>query len=193
MFLASTERNTGAVISIEHICQEALQLAARVAALRIANDRMNFGLRLRDFPVGEINGNPVGTQPCSWLTCCRILIESGLTHCFFDERVTTQSSQDNTEVTALCGFGYRDRRTTSVQIDGLSANNDHRVVAQATEHQPNADEPRASLRALSAAIFDVIDAHPWVGAQLSREPSQPAVFRIWKDIGSQLQLFGLSR
>jgi hypothetical protein len=32
--------------------QDAIQLAARVAALRIVNDRLNLELRLKDFPIG---------------------------------------------------------------------------------------------------------------------------------------------
>lgn len=51
--------------------------------------------------------------------------------------------------------------------------------------------PAAAIRALMLGIFDAIDAHPWVGAQLAREPLQPAVLRIWKGIGVQLQSLGL--
>src|SRR6266536_6445405 len=30
-------------------------------------------------------------------------------------------------------------------------------------------DPREALRAVALGLFDAIDAHPWVGAQLSRE------------------------
>ena len=40
-------------------------------------------------------------------------------------------------------------------------------------------------------MFDAIDAHPWVGTQLSRGPLQPAVLRIWKSVGTQLQRLGV--
>ncbi len=53
-------------------------------------------------------------------------------------------------------------------------------------------DPRRAIRAISLGIFDTIDTHPWVGAQLSREPWQPGVLRIWKGIGSQLQRLGLT-
>ncbi|GAA3776961.1 TetR family transcriptional regulator [Plantactinospora mayteni] len=53
------------------------------------------------------------------------------------------------------------------------------------------DDPERAIRALALGIFDAIDAHPWVGTQLSREPWQPAVFRIWKSVGSQLQRLGV--
>lgn len=52
-------------------------------------------------------------------------------------------------------------------------------------------EPLHTIRAISLGIFDAIDAHPWVGAQLSHNP-QPAVSRIWKAIGLQLQRLGVA-
>ena len=59
---------------------------------------------------------------------------------------------------------------------------------------PTADQfdPEPALRGLSLAIFDAIDAHPWVGAQLAREPLQPAVLRIWKCIGRHLKILGIT-
>jgi AcrR family transcriptional regulator len=51
------------------------------------------------------------------------------------------------------------------------------------------DDP---LRALALGIFDAIEAHPWVGSQLSREPLQPAVLRIWKSIGVPLRELGVA-
>jgi AcrR family transcriptional regulator len=47
-------------------------------------------------------------------------------------------------------------------------------------------EPNDALRATAGATFEAIRAHPWLGAQLTRTSIQPAVFRIWKSIGSQL-------
>jgi hypothetical protein len=41
-------------------------------------------------------------------------------------------------------------------------------------------------------ILDAIDAYPWVGTQLSREPLRPAVLRIWAGIGSPLQSLGVT-
>jgi AcrR family transcriptional regulator len=52
-------------------------------------------------------------------------------------------------------------------------------------------DPARALRAISLGIFDAIDAHPWVGAQLSHDPL-PAVLRIWKAIGEQLQALGVT-
>ncbi|MCD5352931.1 TetR/AcrR family transcriptional regulator [Kineosporia mesophila] len=53
------------------------------------------------------------------------------------------------------------------------------------------DEPRKALRALALRIFEAIDAHPWVGTQLSRDPFQPAVLRIWSGVGAHLQRLGV--
>jgi len=42
------------------------------------------------------------------------------------------------------------------------------------------------IRALLGAVFDLMDAHPWVGAQLSRAPWQPAVMRVLEAVGERL-------
>ncbi len=52
-------------------------------------------------------------------------------------------------------------------------------------------EPREAIRAIAAGVFDAIDAHPWVGAQLSREPWQSAVLQIFESVGGQLQALGV--
>jgi hypothetical protein len=52
-------------------------------------------------------------------------------------------------------------------------------------------EPREAIRAIASGVFDAIDAHPWVGAQLSREPWQSAVLQIFESFGGQLQALGV--
>jgi AcrR family transcriptional regulator len=47
-------------------------------------------------------------------------------------------------------------------------------------------EPREALRRVALGLFDAIDAHPWVGAQLSREPWRPALLEIYESIGGLL-------
>ena len=54
-------------------------------------------------------------------------------------------------------------------------------------------EPREAIRAIALGVFDAIDAHPWVGAQLSREPWQSAVLQILESVGGQLQALGVPR
>lgn len=74
--------------------------------------------------------------------------------------------------------------------DLLAAATDH-VIAQATAGVATNEEAEPAIRALALRIFDAIDAHPWVGTQLSREPTQAAVFRIWTSIGTQLRRLGV--
>jgi hypothetical protein len=52
-------------------------------------------------------------------------------------------------------------------------------------------EPREAIRAIALGVFDAIDAHPWVGAQLSREPWQSAVLQVFESFGGQLQALGV--
>ena len=47
--------------------------------------------------------------------------------------------------------------------------------------------PADAIRAVALALFDAIDVHPWVGAQLAREPWQSAMLQIFERIGVQLQ------
>jgi hypothetical protein len=48
-------------------------------------------------------------------------------------------------------------------------------------------EPQQALRAIALGLFDAIDAHPWAGAQLTREPWRPALLDIYERISEQLQ------
>jgi AcrR family transcriptional regulator len=52
-------------------------------------------------------------------------------------------------------------------------------------------EPREAIRAITLGVFDAIDAHPWVGTQLSREPWQSTMLQIFEGIGGQLQALGV--
>jgi AcrR family transcriptional regulator len=76
-------------------------------------------------------------------------------------------------------------------MDDLLAAAADDVIRAATAPAAGDGGPKAALRGLSLGIFDAIDAHPWVGSQLAREPLQPAVLRIWKSIGVQLQRLGV--
>ena len=42
-------------------------------------------------------------------------------------------------------------------------------------------------------MFDAIDAHPWVGTQLSREPWQSAILQIFERVGGELQALGVPK
>jgi AcrR family transcriptional regulator len=74
--------------------------------------------------------------------------------------------------------------------DLLAATTDDVIVRVMTEVASSA-EPREAIRAIVLGVFDTIDAHPWVGTQLSREPWQPAVLQIFESVGGQLQALGV--
>ncbi len=74
--------------------------------------------------------------------------------------------------------------------DLLAAAASH-VVGQAMTGIGGDAEPRAAIRAIALGVFDAIDAHPWVGAQLSREPWRSAMLQIFEGIGGQLQALGV--
>ena len=65
------------------------------------------------------------------------------------------------------------------------------IIARVMTEVVSDAEPRAATRAIALGVFDAIDAHPWVGAQLSREPWQSAVLRILESVGEQLQALGV--
>jgi AcrR family transcriptional regulator len=70
--------------------------------------------------------------------------------------------------------------------DLLAAATDH-VIARIVAGLAADAGPRQALRAIALGLFDAIDAHPWAGAQLSREPWQPALLDIYESITGQLQ------
>jgi AcrR family transcriptional regulator len=70
-----------------------------------------------------------------------------------------------------------------------AATND--VIARAMTEVAGDAEPREAIRAIALGVFDAIDAHPWAGTQLSREPWQSAVLQIFEGIGEQLQALGV--
>ncbi|MFC9863173.1 MULTISPECIES: TetR/AcrR family transcriptional regulator [unclassified Streptomyces] len=65
------------------------------------------------------------------------------------------------------------------------------VVARAMTEVVSVAEPREAIRAIALGVFDAIDAHPWVGAQLSREPWHSAMLQIFESVGEQLQALGV--
>jgi AcrR family transcriptional regulator len=65
------------------------------------------------------------------------------------------------------------------------------VIAQVMTNAVSGAEPRDAIRAIAMGVFDAIDAHPWVGAQLSREPWQSAMLQIFEGVGGPLQALGV--
>ncbi|MEU6562223.1 TetR/AcrR family transcriptional regulator [Nocardia nova] len=66
------------------------------------------------------------------------------------------------------------------------------VIAAAMKGVRDEGDPGQTIRAIARAVFDAIDAHPWVGAQLAREPWQPAMLPVLEGIGAQLPALGVS-
>jgi AcrR family transcriptional regulator len=67
------------------------------------------------------------------------------------------------------------------------------VIARVMTEVASDAGPREAIRAIALGVFDVIDAHPWVGTQLSREPWQSAVLQIFEGFGGKLQALGVPR
>jgi AcrR family transcriptional regulator len=65
------------------------------------------------------------------------------------------------------------------------------IIARVVTDVASGSEPREAIRAIALAVFDAIDARPWLGAQLSREPWQFAMHRIFESFGAQLQALGV--
>src|SRR5580698_3561199 len=53
--------------------------------------------------------------------------------------------------------------------------------------------PRATIRLLALAMFDAIDAHPWIGSALTRAPGQSPMVRIVERIGQQIRTLGVPK
>jgi len=51
--------------------------------------------------------------------------------------------------------------------------------------------PQAAIRLLALAIFDAIDAHPWLGSALAHAPVQLPMIRIVERLGQQIRALGV--
>jgi len=65
------------------------------------------------------------------------------------------------------------------------------IIARVVTEVASGAEPQEAIRAIALGAFDAIDAHPWVGTQLSDEPWQPAILQILEGVGGQLQMLGV--
>lgn len=61
------------------------------------------------------------------------------------------------------------------------------IVARAMAAIVSLAAPRERLRAIGLGLFDAIDAHPWVGAELARAPGTMPTVRILEGIGQQVR------
>jgi hypothetical protein len=60
-----------------------------------------------------------------------------------------------------------------------------------TDESVTAAGPRAAIRETALGVYDAIDAHPWVGTQLSGQPWQSAMLQIFESFGGQLRALGV--
>lgn len=74
--------------------------------------------------------------------------------------------------------------------DLLAATTDA-VIAQVTTDADGDVDPRAAIRAIAGGMYDAIDVHPWVGAQLAREPWQFAMLALFESVGTRLESLGV--
>ena len=65
------------------------------------------------------------------------------------------------------------------------------VIARVMTDVASGTQPREAIRTVALGVFDAIDAHPWVGTHLTREPWQTAMLQIFEGIGGRLQALGV--
>ena len=68
----------------------------------------------------------------------------------------------------------------------LLATASNQVFTHALDNTGGQGEPREEIRAIARGVFDAIGAHPWVDAQLSREPWSE-LLQLFEHIGRQIQ------
>ena len=64
------------------------------------------------------------------------------------------------------------------------------VIAAVMAGVVDTSEPAETIRAIALGLFDAIDAHPWVGAQLAPEP-WTGLLQIFEGVGVQIQALGV--
>lgn len=67
------------------------------------------------------------------------------------------------------------------------------VVALAMVAAVSVAAPQQRLRAIGLSLFDAIDAHPWIGAELARAPGTLPALRILEGIGQQVLALEVAR
>ncbi len=74
--------------------------------------------------------------------------------------------------------------------DLLAATTDE-FIARVMTGVTASTKPREAIRAIAVGLFEAIDAHPWVGAQLAREPWRSAMLQIFESVGGRLHALGV--
>lgn len=66
-----------------------------------------------------------------------------------------------------------------------------RAMQAASDDTEPAATPQAGIRAVALAIFETMDAHPWLGSALSRAPGQLPTVRILERLGRHVDALGV--
>jgi AcrR family transcriptional regulator len=66
------------------------------------------------------------------------------------------------------------------------------VVSRAIADPGARTTPRKTIHRIAGALFDMIDARPWVVAQLTRAPAGTATLQIFERVGRQVQSLGVA-
>uniref|UniRef100_A0AAU2VX42 TetR/AcrR family transcriptional regulator n=1 Tax=Streptomyces sp. NBC_00008 TaxID=2903610 RepID=A0AAU2VX42_9ACTN len=75
--------------------------------------------------------------------------------------------------------------------DDLLAAATNDVIAHVVTEAAADAGPREAIRTVALGVFDAIDAHPWLGAHLSRTPSLVAMPQLFEGFGGPLQALGV--
>lgn len=67
------------------------------------------------------------------------------------------------------------------------------TVSRAVTNPDPTVAPEEAIRALALDVFDVMDAHPWLGRQLSGSPWQPTMLWLFELVGRKIQKISFTR
>ncbi len=69
-----------------------------------------------------------------------------------------------------------------------------RAIGEAATASPSPPptSPRDAIHKIAVGVFEALDDHPWLGAQLSRAPWETATLQIFERLGQQIQALGVS-
>jgi AcrR family transcriptional regulator len=65
------------------------------------------------------------------------------------------------------------------------------VIADAVPAGRTGATPQEAVRDLGLGVFDAIDAHPWLGTQLSLNPRRSPMLRVFESLGRQVRALGV--
>jgi AcrR family transcriptional regulator len=65
------------------------------------------------------------------------------------------------------------------------------VVARTMNETVVITTPEATIRVIAVGVFDLIDAHPWIGSALTSAPGLSPIVRILERIGQQVRALGV--